>query len=228
MKVRQDGQIPDVVVMIASGIDPQGRWQILGVSLSDQEVHWRAFLQSLATRVKRVHLITSEDHGGLPVAQRSVFGCIPWQPPSRYGGCQIYLQQYSSAYEPWREMLHEVAVDLLTFYAPDRPTAEAYLARTVQKYEHQAAKLADWLEKNIPEGLTVFDFPAEHLRRIRINNSLKQVNREIARRTKVVCIFPNEMACLQLPSAILLEIDEEWQSGRAYLTFEREGAQLTT
>ena len=156
-KVRQDGQIRDAAILIASGVDRQGKRQILGVSvsLSEAEVHWRRFLQSLVTRgLCGIQLIISDDHAGLGAARRAVFGGIPWQ------RCQFHLQQNASAYVPRKEMRSTVADDLRTvFNAPDRPTAEAYLSKLVQKYEQTASRLADWLEKNIPQGLTVFDFP---------------------------------------------------------------------
>jgi putative transposase len=217
-KVRVDGQIRDVAILIASGVDYQGKRRILGVSvsLSEQEVHWRTFLQSLVARgLSSVQLITSDDHSGLEAARRAVFGGIPWQ------RCQFHLQQNASSYVPRRGMLKVVAADIHTvFNAPDRPTAETYLARMVQKYEKTASKLADWMEKNIPEGLTMFDFPVEHRRRIRTTNGLERVSREVRRRTRVVSIFPNEASCLRLVSAILMEKDEEWLTGRTYLTFE--------
>ena len=217
-KVRQDGQIRDAAVLIASGIDNQGKRRILGVSisLSEQEVHWRTFLQSLVARgLCGVQLITSDDHPGLKAARLAVFGGILWQ------RCQFHLQQNATAYVPHRDQLVEVASDIRTiFNAPDRPTAEAYLVKTVQKYAKTASKLANWLEKNIPEGLSVFAFPPEHRRKIRTTNGLERVNKEVKRRTRVVGIFPNEAACLRLISAHLMEIDEEWQTGKAYLTFE--------
>jgi putative transposase len=220
--VRQDSQVRDAAVLIASGVDRSGKRQILGVSvsLSEQEVHWRTFLQSLVARgLSGVQLIISDDHAGLKAARRAVFGGIPWQ------RCQFHLQQNASAYVPRREMLKEVAADIRTvFNAPDRPTAEAFLARIVQKYAKTASKLADWLEKNLPEGLTVMDFPASHRRKIRTVNGLERVNEEVKRRTRVVNIFPNEAACLRLVSAILMERDEEWQTGRAYLSFEAEAS----
>jgi transposase-like protein len=98
--------------------------------------------------------------------------------------------------------------------------AEAYLQKTVEKYAKSASKLANWLEANLPEGLTVFDFPVAHRRLIRTTNGLERVSREVKRRTRVVGIFPNEAACLRLVSAILMEIDEAWQTGRLYLSFE--------
>jgi transposase-like protein len=103
--------------------------------------------------------------------------------------------------------------------APDRSTAEAYLARTVVKYADTASKLSAWMEENIPEGLTVFDFPRKWWLRLRTTNSLERVCQEIKRRTRVVRIFPNEASCLRLISAILMEIGEEWETGRVYLSF---------
>jgi transposase-like protein len=216
-KVRQDGQIRDAAILLASGVDLKGKRQILGVSvsLSEAEVHWRSFLQSLVARgLSGIQLITSDDHAGLGAARRAVFGGVPWQ------RCQFHLQQNASAYVPRKEMLSTVADDLRTvFNAPDRPTAEAYLAKLVQKYEQSASRLADWLEKNVPQGFTAFDFPPTHRRRIRTSNGLERLSREIRRRTRVVSIFPNEASCLRLISAILMEVDEEWQTGKAYLSF---------
>ncbi len=102
-------------------------------------------------------------------------------------------------------------------------TANEYLTRTVQKYAKSASRLADWMERSIAEGLTVSAFPTAHQRRLRTSNSLERVNRELDRRTTVVSIFPNEAACLRLVSAILFELDEEWQGDRIYLSFETVG-----
>ena len=215
-KVRQDGQIRDAAILIASGVDPTGKRRILGVSvsLSEQEIHWRTFLQSLVARgLGGVQLIVSDDHAGLKAARQAVFGGLPWQ------RCQFHLQQNAQAYVPRKEMQTEVADDIrIIFNAPDRATAEQYLTKTVQKYAKSASRLADWMEKNIPEGLTVFSFPADHRRRLRTTNGLERVNQEVHRRTQVVSIFPNETACLRLISAVLMEIDEEWQTGKVYLS----------
>jgi len=219
-KVRQDGQIRDAAVLMASGVDPSGKRRILGVSISmnEAEVHWRTFLQSLVERgIGGIHLIISDDHAGLGAARKSVFGGIPWQ------RCQFHLQENANAHIPRKGMKEEVADDIrAVFNAPDRQIAEAYLKKIVQKYEKTASKLADWLENNIPEGLTAFDFPVSHRRRIRTNNGLERINREINRRTRVVSIFPNEASCLRLISAILMEIDEKWQTGKVYLSFKED------
>ena len=217
-KVRQDGQIRDAAILIAAGLDRFGKRHLLGVSVSlgEQEIHWRTFLQSLVTRgLCGTQLITSDDHAGLKAARMAVFGGVPWQ------RCQFHLQQNASAYVPRKEMRSEVATDIRTiFNAPDRPMAETYLKKTVEKYAKSASRLADWLETNIPEGLTVLAFPVKHQRRLRTSNLIERLNREIRRRTAVVSIFPNEMSCLRLISAVLMEYDEEWQIGRVYLSFD--------
>jgi transposase-like protein len=217
-KVRQDGQVRDAAILIAAGVNREGQREILGVSvaLSEQEIHWRTFLQSLVQRgLQGVRLIISDAHTGLRAARQAVFGGIPWQ------RCQFHLQQNAQAYVPRKSMLKEVADDIRSiFNAPDRATAEAWLAQSIQKYEQSASRLADWMESNIPEGLTVFSFPRSHQRRIRTANLLERLSQEVKRRTRVVGIFPNEDACLRLISAFLMEKSEAWLIGRKYLLFE--------
>jgi len=161
-----------------------------------------------------VQLIISDDHGGLRKARQAVFTGIPWQ------RCQFHLQQNASQYVPRKKMHIAVAADIRAiFNAPDREQAEAYLRQTVLKYSDTASALADWLETAIPDGLTVFDFPEEHQRRIRTSNILERVSQEIKRRTRVIRLFPNEASCLRLVSAVLMEISENWETGRIYLNF---------
>jgi len=216
--VRQDGQVRDAAILMASGVDLAGKRQILGVSvsLSEAEVHWRQFLESLVARgLQGVELIISDAHIGLRKARRAVFGGLPWQ------RCQFHLQQNAGAYVPRKAMRKEVAADLrVIFTAPNRSQAESYLKQTVEKYRAVASELANWIEENVPEGLTAFDFPVEHRVRIRTTNGLERVSQEIKRRTRVVRIFPNEVSCLRLVSAILMEISEEWETGKKYLSFD--------
>jgi putative transposase len=217
-KVRMDGQIRDAAILIASGVAPDGKRQIVGVSISlgEQEVHWRSFLQSLVKRgLRGVQLIISDAHTGLKAARQAVFGGIPWQ------RCQYHLQQNVQAYIPRKAMQREVAQELRNiFHAPDLATAQTWLNEMVKKYQSQSPRLADWLEQNVPEGLIVFSFPLNHRRRIRTVNMLERTSQEVKRRTRVVRIFPNEASCLRLISAILMEISEVWQTGRVYLSFE--------
>ena len=217
-KVRQDGHIQDCAVLVAVGVDGSGHRKILGVSLSlgEQEIHWRNFMESLVNRgLRGVHLIISDDHTGLKAARKAVFGGIPWQ------RCQFHLQQNAQAYVPRKDMQAEVAQDIRNiFNAPDRSKAETYLKDAIQKYQKTASKLAEWMEVNIPEGLTVFSFPAEHWRKIRTDNQVERLNKEIRRRTRVVGVFPNEESCLRLVSAFLMEKSDAWETGKIYLNIE--------
>lgn len=217
-KVRMDGQIRDAAILIASGVGRDGRRRILGVSvsLSEAEQHWRLFLEELIDRgLEEVQLIISDDHHGLRKARQAVFTGVPWQ------RCQFHLQQNASQYVPRKRMQAEVAADIrAVFNAPNRQQAELYLKAIVSKYAVVASRLADWMEVAIPEGLTAFNFPESHWRRIRTSNMLERVSQEIKRRTRVIRIFPNQLSCLRLVSAVLMEISEDWETGRIYLTIE--------
>src|SRR5512138_417132 len=217
-QVREDGQVRSLAVLVAVGVNSTGKREILGVSvsLSEHEVHWRTFLESLKQRgLGGIQLVTSDDHAGLRAARLAVFGGIPWQ------RCQFHLQQNAQAYVPRKDLLTEVATDIRTIFdAPDRTTAETYLAKTVEKYSKSASRLSEWLAANIPEGLTVFAFPAAFRKQLRTTNGLERLHREVRRRARVVSIFPNPASCLRLVSAILAEMSEEWLTGRTYMNFE--------
>jgi len=219
-KVRQDGQVRDAAVLKAVGLNKEGKRMVLGVSvsLSEQEIHWRTFLQSLVARgLTGVELVISDAHAGLKQARRAVFGGVPWQ------RCQFHLQQNAQAYVPRHSLKAEVAADIRAiFNAPSRDEAEALLARLVKKYEKRASRLANWMETNIPEGLTVFSFPATHQRRLRTANGLERLNREVRRRSRVAMLFPNEASCLRLVTAIVMEISDDWETGRIYLRLEKD------
>jgi putative transposase len=216
-KVREGGLVIDEAVLQAIGIDQQGRRHSLGLSLSrsEAEVHWREFLQSLVGRgLCGVRLITSDDHAGLEAARKAIFPGVPWQ------RCQFHLQQNASQYVTRLEQRKEVAADLrAVFNAPGRGEGERLLAAIVKKYADSAPRLSRWLEENVPQGLTIFAFPVEHQRRLRTTNLSERVNRELKRRTRVVSIFPNAASLERLATAVLMEIDEDWQSGVRYLTF---------
>ena len=216
--VRQNGKVEDAAVLIAVGVDESGKRQVLGVSvaISEHEVHWREFLQSLQRRgLTGVQLIVSDDHSGLKAARKAVFGGVPWQ------RCQFHLQQNASAYVTKQEMKPVVAADIRAiFNASDRDEADRLLKRAAEKYQTSMPRLSNWMEAALPAGLTIFSFPERHRRLLRTTNGVERVNKEIKRRTRVAGLFPNEASCLRLVSAILMEISEDWQTGKCYLTFD--------
>jgi len=217
-KVRQDGQVRNSAVLLAVGVNEDGKREVLGVSVSlgEHEVHWRSFLQSLVARgLSGVELIISDDHSGLGSARQAVFGGVPWQ------RCQCHLQRNAQAYVPRKDMKAVVASDIrAVFNAPNRQEANALLKKAVEKYAKEAPKLSTWMEENLPQGLTVFAFPESHRRLIRTTNGLERMNREIHRRTSVASLFPNEASCLRLATAVVMEISEDWQTGKRYIRWE--------
>jgi transposase-like protein len=218
-KVRQGGQVLDAAVLIACGVGADGKRDVLGcsISLSEAEVHWRAFLSNLKDRgLHGMELIVSDAHEGLRAARKAVFGSIPWQ------RCQFHLQQNAGQYVPSMAMRAPVAADIRAiFTAPDLEEAEHLLEKLLKKYAKTAPKLVAWAEENLPEGFTVFSFPPSHRRRLRTTNLLERLNEEIRRRTRVARLFPNEASCLRLVTAIVMEVAEDWQTAdKRYLTFD--------
>ncbi len=217
-KVRQGGCVVDSAVLIAYGVDCKGMRHILGVSvsLSEAEVHWRKFLESLVARgLHGITLITSDAHSGLKSSLRSVFPSVPWQ------RCQFHLQQNAQSYVPRQNMKKEVAEDIRTiFNAPNRAESDRQLKIMMSKYEKSAPKLSEWMENAIPEGLTVFNFKNSHRIRLRTSNLAERVNREVKRRTQIVSIFPNPDSCERLITGVLIEINEEWSCEQAYLSIK--------
>lgn len=210
------GSVVDCAVLVAMGVDGDGKRDLLGcsVSLSEAEVHWREFLQNLSSRgLHGVQLIVSDAREGLKAARKAVFPGALWQ------RCQFHLQQNAQAYVPRQEMKAEVAADLRAIYdAQNEAEAQRLLKAMIGRYEKTAPRLAQWAEQNVPEGLSVMQFPPAHQRHLRTSNPLERVNRELNRRTRVASLFPNEKSCERLVSALLMELADEWQTEKVYLT----------
>jgi putative transposase len=222
-KVRRNGSVRDLAVLIAIGVNAEGRREIIGVStsLSEAEVHWRGFLESLQKRgLSGVELFISDDHAGLRKARVALFPSVMWQ------RCQFHLAQNAQAYVPKVEMRTEVGQAIRDiFNANSLEEARTKLSKTAKEYAPKAPELARWMEENLEEGFMFFQFPRETWRRLKTSNALERTNREVKRRTRVASLFPNEASCLRLVTAVLQEIHEEWVVGKAYLTTPSE---LTT
>jgi len=214
-KVRTAGSVVSCAVLTAVGVDTDRRRSILGVSVSfsEAETHWREFLKSLQRRgLAGVKHVVSDDHDGLKAALNATIPGVLWQ------RCQCYLQRNAASYVPKLRMRKQVHNDIRDIFdAPDRKNAEERLRSYVAKYEKTAPQLSVWMEGNLPEGLTVFALPEGHRKRVRTSNMLERVHEEINRRTRVAGLFPNEASLLRLVSAALMELSEEWETGKRYL-----------
>jgi transposase-like protein len=214
-KVRVEGVVRDVALLNAIGIDTEGKRLVLGVSvsLSEAEVHWNCFLSSLRERgLHGVQLIVSDDHQGLGNARKRNFGSVPWQ------RCLFHLQQNAQHHcskQAHRKLIAQDIRDITN--ASKKSLAEELLKSALKKWSEKDAHLASWLEQALPESLTFYNFPKEHRKRLRTNNSAERYNRELARRTNVVTLFPNESSLLRLATAQASEISDDWETGRQYL-----------
>ena len=217
-KVRHGGSVRDCAVLIAIGVDADGRRSILGVSvsLSEAEVHWREFFKSLIERgLHGIELIASDAHAGLKEARKACFTGVPWQ------RCRFHLMKNALVHVPREEMKREVVDDLRSVLdSADEQAATEQLARVARKYEKTAPKLSAWMEQNVPESFAVFRLPPAHRVRLRTTNMLERLNRELKRRTRVATLFPNDASLLRLVTAVLIEVSEEWETSKRYVTFE--------
>jgi len=215
-KVRIDGVVRDCATLIASGVRRcDGKRIILGVScaLSEAEVHWREFLTGLKERgIGMVDYIVSDAHTGLRAALKATFNTSIWQ------RCQFHLQKNAQEYVTKQDLKSKVASDIkVIFNADNQAHAEQRLRAFIESYRESQPKLADWAESNLPEGFAVFALPESHRKKMRTSNACETLNSQIKRRTRVVGLFPNEDSLLRLVTAVLIEISDTWETGKAYL-----------
>lgn len=124
-------------------------------------------------------------------------------------------------YAPNKELKKEIAGSVRSIYqAMDKKEAMERLKRMADRFKDKAEKFCDWLEENLIEGLTFFDFPESHWKRIRTVNVVERINQEQKRRTKAVRLFPNIESCERLVVTIAMRIHEEWAVGNRYLTVD--------
>lgn len=214
-RVRDAGRVVDCAVLVAIGVTASGHRRVLGVSvaLSEAEVHWRAFLDSLIQRgLRGVKYIASDDHAGLKAARKAMLPGVPWQ------RCQFHLQHNAQAYVSRLDQRTPVARQIRgIFNAPDVHEAQRLLGIAIKGWQSTHPQLAAWAEVNLPEGFAVYALPESHRVRMRTTNGLERLNKELKRRTRVATLFPNIDSCLRLVSALLAEQDEEWLTAKIYL-----------
>ena len=219
-KVRHAGSVMSAAVLIATGVDDAGHRSVLGVSVSrsEAEVHWREFLDSLRERgLHGLALVVSDDHAGLRQALAASFPGVAWQ------RCQFHLQRNAAPRAPTVSLRPSIARGLrAVFNAPDRPEAERLLDRLLEDHAETAPDFVRWARDNVPDGFAVFAIPATHRRCLRTTNMLERLNKELLRRTRVATLFPNDASLLRLATAVLMEISEDWVTGRRYLSMDAE------
>jgi putative transposase len=217
VKVRQNGRVVSVAVIVAVGVNSDGRREILGLDIgpSEAETFWAAFLRKLARRgLRGVKLVISDAHEGIKAAVAKLLHAS-WQ------RCRVHFMRNVLAYAG-RQGRRVVSAFIATAFAQDDAEAARVQWRKVaDQLRPKLPKLAAYLDEAEVDVLAYMSFPRDHRTKIHSTNPLERVMGEIKRRTDVVGIFPNEEAIVRLVGAILLEQNDEWAVQRArYMTLE--------
>ena len=217
VKVRSNGRVVPVAVIMAVGVNADGRREVLGMDIgpSEAETFWTAFLRKLARRgLRGVKLVVSDAHEGIKAAVSKVLSAT-WQ------RCRVHFMRNALAHAG-RSGRRVVSAFIATAFAQDdADAAKAQWRRVADQLRPKVPKLATLMDEAEADVLAYMTFPAAHRTKLHSTNPLERLNGEIKRRTDVVGIFPNEAAITRLVGAILLEQNDEWAVQRArYITLE--------
>ena len=216
-KVREDGLIRSRAVLVAIGIDWEGRRQILAVEIAGREstTSWRELLLSLKQRgLSGVRLAISDDHPGLKRALAEVLPEACWQ------RCYVHFLRNALDHLP-RKAGDDCLTELRWLYdRRDGAEARQHLAAWLERWAAKYPKLTTWVEAHIEETFTFYRLPQTHHKHLKSTNLLERFHQEIKRRSLVVRIFPNEPSCLRLVRALAAEQHEEWLDGARYLDMQ--------
>ena len=216
-KVREDGAVRSQAVLIAIGINWEGRRNILAVELASRESlsSWKELLAGLRKRsLQGVEFVVSDDHAGLRRAIQEALPEAVWQ------RCYVHFLRNALDYLP-RKADDDCLQELRWIY-DRRDVQEAHqdLAAWLAKWGKRYAKLCAWAEENIEETFSFYRLPRQHHKNLKSTNMLERLMEEIKRRTLVVRIFPNAAACLRLVRALAVETHENWLEAMQYLNME--------
>jgi transposase-like protein len=217
VKARKNGRIVSVAVIIAVGVNSDGRREVLGMAIgaSEAETFWTDFLRSLARRgLRGVKLVISDAHEGLKASVSRILAAT-WQ------RCRVHFMRNALAHAG-KSGRRVVSAFIGTAFAQDDAEAAKSQWRAVaDQLKPKLPKLAALMLDAEADVLAYMSFPKEHRARLHSTNPLERVNGEIKRRTEVVGIFPNEDAIVRLVGAILLETNDEWAVQRSrYMSLE--------
>ena len=216
-RVREGGVIVSQAVLVAIGVDWEGRRQVLAVDLANRESRssWKDFLLALKGRgLHGVEYVVSDDHVGLKTAIREVLPEAAWQ------RCYVHFLRNALDYVP-RKVDDDCLQELRWFYdRRDLAEVRRDLATWLGKWQAKYPKLCQWVEDNIEETLTYYRLPLAHHKHMKSTNMLERLNQELKRRTHVVRIFPNSESCLRLVRALAVETHENWLEATRYLNME--------
>jgi len=217
VKVRRNHRIVSVAVIIAVGVNADGRREVLGMDIgpSEAETFWSEFLRKLRRRgLRGVKLVISDAHEGIKAAVAKLMNAT-WQ------RCRVHTMRNALAHAG-KSSRRVVSAFMATAFAQDSAeAAKAQWRKVADQLRPKLPKLAGFMDEAEDDVLAYMSFPADHWSKIHSTNGLERLNGEVKRRTDVVGIFPNDNAITRLVGAILLEQNDEWAVQRArYMTLE--------
>ena len=217
LKVRDQGRVVSMAVVIAIGASAAGQREVLGLDVGPSEdgAFWLQFLRSLVARgLAGTQLVISDAHQGLKGAIAAVLQGAAWQ------RCRVHFVRNALALVP-KSAAQMVAATIRTvFVQPDAATAREAWRKVADGFRPRYPRLAELLGEAEADVLAYLAFPPEHWRQVWSNNPLERLNKEVKRRTDVVGIFPNPAAVTRLVGAVLAEQHDEWQVSRRYFSAE--------
>jgi putative transposase len=223
-KVRVDDRVESMAVVIATGVNREGRREVLGLDVlpAESEEGWAGFFKSLKERgLGGVKLVISDAHKGLIAAVRKVLKA-EWQ------RCKVHFYRNVLVHVPKRSQAEVSEAMKAVFVQRDEMSAKAKAAELVGHLQTRFPKAMEIFEAGIEDVLSYLHYPLPHRVRISSTNPLERLNLEIRRRTRVVGIFPHAGACLRLIGMLLVEKHEDWLTDeKAYLTFDDSPADET-
>lgn len=216
LKVRENGRIVSVAAIIATGVNTDGRREILGLGLGPSEaaIFWLGFLRGLEKRgLKGIKLVISDAHEGLKAAIAQVFRAT-WQ------RCRVHFMRNALAYVPKAQHQMVAAAIRTVFMQADHATASKTWRQVADQLRARIPKLAAMMDEAEADVIAFMAFPKSHWPKLHSTNPIERLNKEVKRRADVVGIFPNEASITRLVGAILLEQNDEWQLQHRYMTLE--------
>lgn len=222
-RVREAGVIRSRAVLVALGVDEEGRRQVLAVALANRESTsaWKDFLVGLKQRgLRGVHFVVTDQHEGLKQAVAEVLPTALWQ--------RCYVHFLRNALDHLPRSADPACLQELRWLYDRRDAAEARadLRAWLGRWQDKHPKLCAWVEANIEETFTFYRLPSAHHKHLKSTNLLERLNQEFKRRTHIVRIFTDEASCLRLIRALAVETHEEWIDANRYLNMEPLRAQL--
>lgn len=212
-KVRENHRITAKALMIATAVNTDGRREIIGFQLYDNESKetWKDFFESLKARgLAGIKMITSDAHAGIIYAISKVFPDVPWQ------RCQTHFSRNILEHVP-DKYKKAVGARLNDMYnAANKEEAADIRNEIITEYRDVAPKAVEALENGFDSVMTVMALPESYRRYHRTSNHIERLNREMKRRSNVIGVFLNAESVLRIMGSVLIEQNDRYQTMHAF------------